>query len=216
MSDVGVWQPRDARDIANHNCSPCAPSLAGMRAASRLASRRRRVRAGVAGGCAERPDRAPPPGGWRRRWRWGWRRGRWRRRAGRRWRRRRGAVAAPAAAVEVAAGGGGGGGTAAAVAAARALARTRCTRDVQMQAESAWRWAQMTSLSSLTALRQIISAAGAGARRQDGHPDFGRMAARRTGGDVGAVARRRGCGRGASHALYTVRASDQCSPPTAG
>ncbi|MBI4487365.1 MAG: hypothetical protein HY655_15280, partial [Acidobacteria bacterium] len=35
-----------------------------------------------------------------------------------------------------------------------------CVRDVQMQAESAWQWAQMTSLSSLAALRQILGALG--------------------------------------------------------
>ena len=35
-----------------------------------------------------------------------------------------------------------------------------CTRDVQMQAESTWRAAQMTSLSSLMALREVISQLG--------------------------------------------------------
>lgn len=35
-----------------------------------------------------------------------------------------------------------------------------CTRDVQMQAESAWRTAQMTSMSSLMVLRQILEALG--------------------------------------------------------
>ena len=35
-----------------------------------------------------------------------------------------------------------------------------CTRDVQMQAESAWRSAQMTSLSSLMALRDVITQLG--------------------------------------------------------
>ncbi|MGB2717382.1 MAG: tetratricopeptide repeat protein, partial [Vicinamibacterales bacterium] len=35
-----------------------------------------------------------------------------------------------------------------------------CSRDVQMQAESAWRTAQMTSMSSLMVLRQILSALG--------------------------------------------------------
>ena len=35
-----------------------------------------------------------------------------------------------------------------------------CSRDVQMQAESAWRSAQMTSMSSLMGLRQILSALG--------------------------------------------------------
>jgi VWFA-related protein len=33
-----------------------------------------------------------------------------------------------------------------------------CARDLQMQADSAWRMAQMTSLSSITALRQTLSA----------------------------------------------------------
>ena len=33
-------------------------------------------------------------------------------------------------------------------------------RDVQMQAESTWRWAQMTSLSSLAALRQVLESLG--------------------------------------------------------
>jgi VWFA-related protein len=32
-----------------------------------------------------------------------------------------------------------------------------CMREVQMQAESTWRWAQMTSLSSLMGLRQVIA-----------------------------------------------------------
>ncbi len=35
-----------------------------------------------------------------------------------------------------------------------------CMRNVQMQAESTWQWAQMTSLSSLAALRQILGALG--------------------------------------------------------
>jgi VWFA-related protein len=35
-----------------------------------------------------------------------------------------------------------------------------CSRDVQMQAESAWRTAQMTSMSSLMVLRQILAALG--------------------------------------------------------
>ena len=33
-----------------------------------------------------------------------------------------------------------------------------CTRDLQMQADSAWRMAQMTSMSSITALRQTLAA----------------------------------------------------------
>lgn len=35
-----------------------------------------------------------------------------------------------------------------------------CMREVRMQAESTWRWAQMTSLSSLAALRQVFETLG--------------------------------------------------------
>jgi VWFA-related protein len=39
-----------------------------------------------------------------------------------------------------------------------AFGSSACARDIQIQAESAWRAAQMLSLSSLTALRQVLSA----------------------------------------------------------
>ena len=49
-----------------------------------------------------------------------------------------------------------------------------------MRAEWAWRGAQMTSQTSVNSFRQLLSALERGARRQDDHPDLGRMAAGRS------------------------------------
>lgn len=57
-------------------------------------------------------------------------------------------------------GGGTGGGGRSRGSAGGGFGSDACMRDVQMQAESTWRWAQMTSLSSLTALRQILATLG--------------------------------------------------------
>lgn len=61
-------------------------------------------------------------------------------------------------------GGGGGGGSTGGTGGSRprggGFGADACSRDVQMQAESAWRTAQMTSMSSLMGLRQILSALG--------------------------------------------------------
>ncbi len=55
-----------------------------------------------------------------------------------------------------ASGSGGGGGGAVTVRGSSPFGMDACTRDVQMQAESAWREAQMTSLASISALRQLL------------------------------------------------------------
>jgi VWFA-related protein len=61
-------------------------------------------------------------------------------------------------------GGGGGGGNSGGSGGSRprggGFGADACTRDVQMQAESAWRTAQMTSMSSLMVLRQVLAALG--------------------------------------------------------
>jgi len=54
-------------------------------------------------------------------------------------------------------GGGGGGARGAGAISGMGFGMDPCTRDVQMQAEAAWRDAEMTSLSSIAALRQVLS-----------------------------------------------------------
>jgi VWFA-related protein len=53
-------------------------------------------------------------------------------------------------------GGGGGSGGSRGSGASSGLGGDACTRDIQMQAEGAWRSAQMTSLASIAALRQLL------------------------------------------------------------
>ena len=128
------------------------------------------------------------------------------------------AVRAPAAAGRR--GGGGAGGTggsqgsaAAAAAGVRAAAAVggggfgnSCTRDLQMRAEWAWRGVQMTSLTSINSLRQLLAALDRGARRQDRRPDLGRLAARRPRtAHADHDRRQRGGGR-ARDALHALRA----------
>jgi VWFA-related protein len=59
-------------------------------------------------------------------------------------------------------GGGGGGGSSSGGSRPRGggFGSDACSRDVQMQAESAWRTAQMTSMSSVMVLRQVLAALG--------------------------------------------------------
>jgi Flp pilus assembly protein TadD len=55
-------------------------------------------------------------------------------------------------------GGGGGGGGVAPRTGGGGFGSSSCARDIQLQAETAWRSAQMLSLSSLTAMRQVLAA----------------------------------------------------------
>jgi len=69
---------------------------------------------------------------------------------------------APAAPAGGGSGGGGGGGGAAAPrgGGSGAFGTSACTRDIQMQADSTWRTAVMTSQTSITVLRQFLGALG--------------------------------------------------------
>src|SRR4051812_22484259 len=71
-----------------------------------------------------------------------------------------GGGAAPAPAAPAPSGGGGGGGGTASRGGSSAFGSGACTREIQMQAESAWRSAQMTSLASVGVLRQFLGMLG--------------------------------------------------------
>ena len=88
----------------------------------------------------------------------------------------------------------------------RRSAADACTSNLQMQAESAWRVARDDVDVQPLRASSDAGRARARARRQDGHPDFRRMADGRARGNVDDGDRRRGGGCRARDALHGVRA----------